>query len=65
MLYGGVAACHTYGVCTVRCAECGMVCVLCGVLSATYDMLPHHRITYNYVVFFLPNFKLNITLARL
>ena len=41
----------------------GMVCVLCGVLSAsrtqhseqnahhTYHMLPHHRITHNDVVF--------------
>jgi len=28
------------------------------------DMLPHHRIPYNDVVF-LPNFNLNITLARL
>ena len=31
----------------------------------TYGMLPHHRITYNDVVFFLPNFNLNIILARL
>ena len=41
----------------------GMVCVLCAVLSVsrsqhsaqytyhTYDTLPHHRITYNDVVF--------------
>ena len=36
MLRGGVAACHRYGVCTVRCVECDcMVCVLFGVLSAT------------------------------
>ena len=55
----------------------GMVCVLFAVLSAsvscsqhseqythhTYDMLPHHSITYNNVVF-LPNFNLNINLAR-
>jgi len=40
MLCGGVAACHMYGMCTVRCVECmgwqrviGMVCVLLPVLS--------------------------------
>ena len=43
MLCGGVAACRMYGVCTVRCAEC---------TYHTYDMLPHHRITNNDVVFF-------------
>ena len=31
----------------------------------TYDMLPHHPITYNDVFFFLPILNLNITLARL
>ena len=30
-----------------------------------HDTLPHHRITYNDVVFFLPNINLNRTLARL
>ena len=54
----GVAACHRYGVCTVGCVECmvwqhviGMVCVPLDVLGVTYDMLPHHRITFNDVVF--------------
>jgi len=63
MLCGGVAACDRYGMCTVRCVEWGgMVCVLCAVLSASHstqhtvkipylDMLAHHRITYNDVVF--------------
>ena len=40
-------------------AYLGMVCVLCAVLSVTertahtpyLDMLPHHRITYNDVIF--------------
>jgi len=44
MLCGGVAACQWYGMCTVRCVECDT--------HHTYDMLPHHRITYNDVVFF-------------
>jgi len=63
-VYCGVAACHRYGVCTVVWHHViGMVCVLFAVLSpSTYDMLPHHCITYN-VVFFVPNFGLNITLA--
>jgi len=39
MLGGGVAACHGYGMCTVRCVECDrMVCVLFAVLSVKYGM---------------------------
>jgi len=64
MLCVGVAACHGYGMCTVHCVEFDcMVCVLFAVLSAThtqhseqytyhtYDMLPHHCVTCNDVVF--------------
>jgi len=60
MLCGGVAACHRYGVCTVRCVEFDSE----QYTLHTYDMLPYHRITYNDVVFF-KEFNLNITLARL
>ena len=62
MLCGGVAACHGYSVCNARCVECDcVVCVMLAVFSATqhsehytrqtHDMLPHHHITYNDVVF--------------
>jgi len=36
MLCGGVAACHRYGMCTVRWVECDRTaCVLFAVLSVT------------------------------
>ena len=58
MLRGGVASCHRYGVCTVHCVECDTVhstltipMACCQYTHHTYDMLPHHCITYNDVVF--------------
>jgi len=62
MSCGGVTACHRCGMCTVW--------YVCGTQDSeqytyhTYDMLTHHRITYNDVVL-LPSFNLNITSARL
>jgi len=64
MLWGGVAACHRYGVCTVRCVERHRTQHYEQYTHHNYDMLPHHPITYNDVIF-LQNFNLNITLARL
>ena len=37
--------CALYGVCTVRCVECALN------TAHSAHMLPHHRITYNDVVF--------------
>ena len=50
MLCGGVAACHRYGLCTGRCVECDTQHSEQYTYHA-YDTLPHHRITYNDVVF--------------
>ena len=44
MMCGGVAAYHRYGVCTVGCVECGMVCVLLVVLSAVWCVYWQHVI---------------------
>jgi len=53
MLWGGVAACHRYGECTVHCVECDSRTEHSAQYThRTYDMLPHHPITYNDVVFF-------------
>ena len=49
MLCGGVAACHSYGLCTVLSASPTQHSEQ--YTYHTYDMLPHHRITYNDVVF--------------
>jgi len=38
MLWGGVAACHSYGVCSVRCAEYDCRTQLFAVLSATVPL---------------------------
>ena len=46
MLCDGVAACHWYGVCIVRCVECELRVALNTPHSKrTNDMLPHHRTT--------------------
>jgi len=53
MLWGGVAAWHRYGMCTVLCVECDCHTQHSAQYThRTYDMLPHHQITYNDVVFF-------------
>jgi len=63
MLCAGVAARQRYGMCIVHCVECDSIQLT--VHIPYLDMLPHQRVTYNDVVFFLPNFKLNITLVSL
>jgi len=52
MLCGGVAACHRYGMCTVCCVGCDCTQHSQQYTHHTYDMPPHHRITYNDVGFF-------------
>ena len=51
MLWGGVAACYRYGTRTVRCVG-RRTQYSEQHTHHTYDMLPHHHITYNDVVFF-------------
>jgi len=53
--------------CAVRCVECDSRHTQHSeqYTNRTYDMLPQHCITYKDVVFFLANFNLNITLAKL
>ena len=53
MLCCGVATYHRYGVCTVRCVECNYTLTQHSeqYTYRTYDMLPHHSITYNDTVF--------------
>ena len=51
LLCGGVAACHRYVLSATQHSE--------QYTHPNYDMLPHHRITYNDVVF--SNFNLNQT----
>ena len=50
MLCGGVAAYHSYGMCTVRSAVRTQHSEQ--YTRHTYDTLPHHLITYNDVVSF-------------
>jgi len=49
MLCGGMA-CHSYGMCTVRCVECDCTHHSKQYTYRNYDM-PYHRITFNVVVF--------------
>ena len=46
-----LAACHRYGVCTVRCVEYDRTQHSAQFTHHTFGMLPHHRMTYNDVVF--------------